>query len=338
MGYPGHLEQVGRFTLWRRPVPYVTPEIVNAAVFLYRSAADAEAGVRWGGSGFLVGVQSGSYHAHLYAVSNDHVVHSFPVVRLMRRGNAEYVSGTGEWRSHPDGDDVAVLYLGRSPARTFAAIPIFRLLTQQDLTSKAIGPGDDCLMVGRFTRRSGQQVDRPVVRFGNIAMSPESVRQPERGFDQLSFLVDMRSASGFSGSAVVTYFGGGGFYGIDGYRGPDLSDPRVVPRDLLGDWWLLGVDWGHLPVTLDVTGDDGAIQGRAQVESGMAAVVPAWKLADLLDSEDAVKERQEAEDRAEAERSLEDAVLDVAEPSSLDQTADLLGKLMAVPKDEARPE
>lgn len=335
MGYPGHLEKVGGFTLWRRPVPYIKPEIVNSAVFLYASEGDACAGVRWGGSGFLVSVPSGEYHSHLYVVSNDHVIHGFPVVRLMRRSGPEYVDGSDSWRSHTDGDDVAVLYLGRAPTRTFDSIASDRLLPEGDMGHKVIGPGDDCFMVGRFTRRSGEQVDRPVVRFGNVAMNPERIRQVNRDFDQLSFLVDMRSVSGFSGSPVISYYGTLGFAGPRGPDGSlDTSHKDTIERGILGGWWLLGVDWGHLPVTLDVTGQDSAARGKVEIESGMAAVVPAWKLAELLDSEDAVKEQEEAEERAEEDRG--DGVLDVVEPTSLDKTADLLGHLMEIPKDEAR--
>lgn len=255
----------------------------------------------------------------------------------MQKEGARYVDGAGSWRSHPDGDDLAVLYLGRLPSRAFDSITSRRLLLESGLTRHVLGPGDDCFMVGRFTRPDGEQLDRPVVRFGNLAMTPHPIRQAERGFDQLSFLVDMRSVSGFSGSAVIAYYGGLFLTAVVGEGAwPRRRHPSITERHILGDWWLLGVDWGHLPVTLDLKREDGSKAGRAKVESGMAAVVPAWKVSEVLDSEDAVKERQEAEDQAEAERAEDDAVMDSAQPDSLDKTSDLLGKLMAVPKDEAR--
>lgn len=80
MPRPGYFERVGEFTLWRPPVPYVPPDLINSAAFLYPSEGDARRGTKWGGSGFLVGVRSGPYHAHLYVVSNDHVVHTSPAV------------------------------------------------------------------------------------------------------------------------------------------------------------------------------------------------------------------------------------------------------------------
>jgi len=54
-------------------------------------------------------------------------------------------------------------------------------------------------MVGRYINQELRQFDRPVARFGNLAMLPEPIHQRERSFEQESFLVDMRSQAGFSG-------------------------------------------------------------------------------------------------------------------------------------------
>jgi hypothetical protein len=54
--------------------------------------------------------------------------------------------------------------------------------------------------------------------------------------------------------------------------------------------WLLGVDWGHLPIHEQVKWpDDKAPVNEGWVvesNSGQMAVVPAWKLQELLDHEE----------------------------------------------------
>ena len=66
---------------------------------------------------------------------------------------------------------------------------------------------------------------------------------------------------------------------------------------------------------------------RIEFGSGILTVVPAWKLAALLNREDV---------RAAREAVPDDAMIeDLAGDDSVDPTADLMGKLLQVPKDEA---
>jgi hypothetical protein len=59
-------------------VPRIPPADLNCAFYLYPSEEAAKAGVKLGGSGFWVGIQSLVVQKlrWLYAVSNRHVVHS----------------------------------------------------------------------------------------------------------------------------------------------------------------------------------------------------------------------------------------------------------------------
>ena len=191
-------------------MPFVFSGLLGSSIFLYGSERDAGEGANWGGSGVLVGIQSEANpsRTHLYAVSNDHVIHTCPVIRLVRVDGDPYVlPGTdADWCSHPDGDDIAIRSLGAVASREYWWVPDDLLLSQADLDPEdrpyQIGPGDECLMVGRYINRELRQFDRPVVRFGNLAMLSEQVYLDNRSFDQESFLVDMRSHAGFSGSPV----------------------------------------------------------------------------------------------------------------------------------------
>jgi hypothetical protein len=98
--------------------------------------------------------------------------------------------------------------------------------------------------------------------------------------------------------------------------------------------WLLGIEWGHLPVWDDVYDATGRKTGmRLRVNSGMAGVVPAWKLTDLLN----VKAMKMARDKAEQQLSQTDeggAVLDASKPDEFAQFEHLTRKLVRVPKRE----
>ncbi|MGO9955890.1 MAG: hypothetical protein ACLP50_07880 [Solirubrobacteraceae bacterium] len=302
-------------------MPHLPRSITDAAVFLYPTEEDAAKRVGWGGSGFLVGIPSEvePTQAHLYAVSNDHVTQQAPVIRAEKmNGTVEIIAGDpSDWIEHPDGDDIAVRPLGsapvliqqlrdqRIPVDAYCFFDADRLISPDDFRW-GVGPslGDECVMVGRYINHDGEQFDRGVVRFGNLAMFPESIRQHGRAFDQESFLVDMRSVAGFSGSAVVIYFTQPGTLSIT------IGEPRPW-RTMLSEYWVLGINWGHLPARLRMRGS--AQDTRVLLDSSMAGVVPAWKLTELLnDVQDVAIPRQRAEAQL-ARQPTEGAELEVEE-------------------------
>jgi len=96
MCYRGRLElrysRAGHpFHVWKREMRKIDDIILDCVIYLYPTMKDADAGVGAGGTGFLVGIPSEQHPpiAHLYAVSNSHVVHDrfptdakSPVIRL----------------------------------------------------------------------------------------------------------------------------------------------------------------------------------------------------------------------------------------------------------------
>ena len=319
MGYPGHWERRvagdgSLFWAWRRPVPRIDGKLISCSIFLYPSVDDPRAGRGWGGSGFLLGVRSTAHPAmvHLYAVTNDHVRIAAPVLRYR---DEEPMPGTADnWIPHPHGDDLAVRPLGLIPERERPYVDSGLIISSvMETYVNDIDLGDDCLMIGRYIAPGGEQRAQPVVRFGNLSMLPEPIYQDNRAFHQESFLVDMRSLSGFSGSPVFLYWVEPGVMSV--LIPPRSQDfPNLDKRDLMGRKWLLGVDWGHMPLTQDVLDENcrPVTEGwRLTVNTGMAAVVPAWKLLDLLDMEELVKAREQQE---EIQSKQVGAVLDASEP------------------------
>jgi hypothetical protein len=158
-------------------------------------------------------------------------------------------------------------------------------------------------------------------------MAPTVPIEHPWGFTQSSFLIECRSVSGYSGSPVFIYRVQttitAGFVAIGADRGK-----ASLPR-------FLGIDWanldrvGHNDYAIDWAESDA--DPSFPRRSGMMVAVPAWRLAELLDSKDVqdVKRKEEAE----ADEAAEGFNLDF-EPSEFDQFESLAWKLVAVPKKE----
>jgi hypothetical protein len=155
------------------------------------------------------------------------------------------------------------------------------------------GPGEEVVMLGRFLGYDGTDENKPAARFGHLAMAPTVPIPHPWGFTQPSFLIECRSVSGYSGSPVFIYRVqttiSAGFVAIGANRGKES-----LPR-------FLGIDWGNLDrvglndYAIDwVNADAKASFPR---RSGMMVAVPAWRVAELLDS----KEVQDMKKKAEAE-------------------------------------
>ena len=254
-------------------VPRIADSLFDGVAFQYRTADEARARTRLGGSSFLVGrplAGSEALFGHVksvpYLISNRHVVHDggASVASLNRRDGGEpdiFELDPNEWHAHPDGEDLA------------AACPWPRLNTEvhrishireSDFVTPAVveeydlGVGEEVFMIGRFLNHQGERVNRPAARFGSISMMLEDIHisGPLAPRVQNSFAVEMRSRTGFSGSPVCVYR----------TMATVLTD---VPEGKHSYWGLLGVNWGHI---LDEDGENTWLNG----------VVPAWKISELL--------------------------------------------------------
>ena len=114
------------------------------------------------------------------------------------------------------------------------------------------------------------------------------------GRRQGSFLVEARSLSGYSGSPVFIW---------PSHPIPGLGFTQSAHLK------LLGIDWCHLrgfpkPILLSdkrTRHPDGLF---IEQNSGMMGVVPAWKIAELLDEDEFVADRKTLADKFEEEGSM----------------------------------
>jgi hypothetical protein len=237
-----------------------------------------------------------------YVVTNSHVIReaSATVIRLKLKDGSPYILETKDniWIHHSDGDDVAVSGVGLNGASAeafrFNWISSTKFITKSQVQRYNIGPGDEVFMVGRFIEHGGKETNLPVVRFGFIAMLPhEGIRHP-RGIDQESFLVEMFSLGGFSGSPAFVYFrpfslrpGPGEAPVTTVQTISQIEEKNIGPL-------LLGINWGHILSRLPVKdGVEQSVPNNWYVESntGFAGVVPAWKIHELLYSDELIESR-----------------------------------------------
>jgi hypothetical protein len=286
--------------MWEKPVFRLPDQVLDSVIYLYQSAADAEAGEAVGGTGFLVGVPTtlGENLYFIYAVTVSHVINEgqSPVIRLNTKdGDKDVIDvSASDWVHHQDGDDLAVcgLELGTEKYQWAFAEPAM-FLTPNIVAEHNIGPGDEVFMAGRFVTHEGRQRNTPTARFGNISMLPaEPIAHPSRGIDQESFLVEMRSLAGFSGSPV--------FVNVERNKPRGIRNGSVF-HATRNETWLLGIDWAHFPIYENVKErnrrDDVPEGWVVESNSGQMAVVPAWRSQDLLNQQELAEKRTASEER-----------------------------------------
>lgn len=284
-------------SVWRWDVR-IGPHMLENIVFFYGSEADAQDGSDPLGTGFCVWVRDDDpTKTHVYLVTNDHVVRQSAPLNVVRgnsrlTGNAvTYPTSEHDWYPHPDGDDIAVCYLGCDrPIFLASFLAAERLVRKEQVEQFYVDIGDDCLMVGCFAPHSGVKVNLPAIRFGNVSVMPhEPVYVKDRDFWQECFLVEMRSRGGFSGSPVFLV--------------PQFEFDPVKPGFDENRDHTLGICCGHLQEWRTIKWRDplnphGAwIESQVEENSGMAMVIPAWKIRELLFSEDLVAERKKVEEK-----------------------------------------
>jgi hypothetical protein len=289
---------------FRGPVmPRIRDNIRDCAIYLYPSTEAARAGLQAKGSGFLVGIRSKTDEnwCYPYAVTNRQTVaDGAAVVRLnTKAGATDIIELTpDDWVFHPQGDDLAVASLRlHSDYHDYMLVndnPMF--LTAETMKEVRIGLGDEVFMVGRLIDHEGRQKNSPTVRFGQIAMMPgEPIHMSGDRFQEC-FLADVRSLGGLTGSPV--------FVTLHHLR---LQNP--VEFNHAWQPYLLGVNCGHIPTPLRIVD---AKTGQLCSEplltdthqsvlplsrTGLMMVLPAWRLADLLNLPRLLKPRTEEDAR-----------------------------------------
>ena len=316
---------------------------LQSVVYLFKTKQDAENLESPGGSGFVV---APSERADLndktarYIVTNSHLLaNKNYVVRFNAFSGGRPIIREYEvddWHRHPDGDVAATFFELASGYGNYGVAPIITptmvspgMVENKDkFTQARFGIGDQVFMFGLLGEHYRGQDEEilPTARFGNVSMMPaQEILNSETTLKEESFLVEMYSMGGFSGSPVFVRRLPWTPEQEDSHFPPET---RVYGRnfseamqsfeqsinDIIRDMWekaqdeirLLGINWGHLPENLKIKhkSSDGYDEELSAVgNSRIACVVPAWKIQELLDEPELVQHRNELmeEDRVERE-------------------------------------
>lgn len=286
-------------------MPRVPDELLRATVYLYKSAEDAIAGRNFGGTGFLVSVSSKIDRgmAIVYVVTNWHVaVHDgFSCVRVNKKGGGidVFEFEPHEWEFRPSWHDLALIELPLDPTiHDTTSISKDVLATDIFISAHAVGLGDDVFMVGRFVDHDGGETNIPAIRFGNLSMMPSAPIKQLTGAKLGSYVIDMHSRSGFSGSPVFAYRTFGNDFRLKSENAVDAK-PFCI---------LLGIHWGQFyeywemadrplyPLQKSAMAPDSDLVNKRVVGlSGMGCVIPASAILELLYCKKFLEARNQAE-------------------------------------------
>lgn len=265
----------------------VSDEILKCVGFI----SPDETPARYGGTAFVVGIPVNETEGMLHLVTAKHVAvavgESFAIGINGKDGMPIWMKNGGvRWFYHPteaDCVDVAVLPFASAQTASYDVrhIPVDMFATEERITRFEIGLGDEVVNVGLFAPFAGKSHFIPIVRTGNIGMMPKD-RVPSQQFGDIEvYLVEGRSLGGLSGSPVfcrsTVNLSGVGILGQPGR----LSG--------LGQMHLLGLMHGHWDIPTSF--EPGS---RDQINMGVAIVIPAKKILEVLYSPELVELREEA--------------------------------------------
>ena len=182
-----------------------------------------------------------------------------------------------EWFFHPTDSaaDIAICRLTPPDKIDYLGIPPSMILTEQNRKTSGVGIGDQVFIAGLFVHHKGNAKNIPIIRMGNIAMTPDERIQTSMG-DMEAYLIESRSIGGLSGSPVFVL---------------QEVDPLDIRIHLMG---LIHGHWNVTPETItDYTIEDAGI--KAGINVGIAIVTPASKILDVLNCEGLVSWRQKSE-------------------------------------------
>lgn len=360
-GFPHRFVVVDGVQKW---VPFGMPEIPkkleDCVFFLFAKTDTGLVGPL--ATGFIVARfdrrADGSQFHHTYAVTNAHTApDGASVIRMtMIGGQTKTIDlEPHEWEFIPGGDDLAAADItdcfGKEDELHYRCLLEEVFVTEQLMSDALVGIGEDGFMLGLFAdapgRTSpGEERNAPVGRFGNLAAiaSEDHPIEQANGQRRPSFIFDLRSRSGFSGSPVFIYRTIASdltdflTYSSSHDRLPQKTDKNRFLK-------LLGVHCGQYPELIEFKeqkfhklkkeGDAEAVtledESKLMVPSSMTVVVPAWQVTNLLNTKRFEDQRRARAKRTSGEigvRAVPEAVvveLETDNPSHKEDFTRLLG-------------
>ncbi|MEN6373572.1 MAG: serine protease [Smithella sp.] len=284
------LSIIGGGKAYSAPIP---PEIKSVVVFIF---VERDGKLIPNGTAFFVGVKNPSNPDifSVYLVTARHVLckpNSTDLldkvyVRVNKKGGGSEV---GTIPLNAKGDKTNVFFHGDSSV-DIAVIPFlpdqkkfdFKFLsdelitTHKDYDSLKIREGSDVFFTGLFTPYPGSKMNYPVVRFGRVALvTNEKIEW--QGKQMSLYLIEAGSYGGNSGSPVFFYLGSDRKLGVLSLGAPVLKLAGIMQGTFRDAQEIKLIETKQVPISLS--------------NMGIAAIVPAYKLHELLFSEELKQQR-----------------------------------------------
>lgn len=265
--------------------------------------------LRIAGTGFIVWMNDfENDNAGSYVVTAKHVVKRIQDIRkkrdvwlVMNSRDGERISvkiPISKWWFHPTDEsvDVAVAEWGNEYQHyhiDHTVLPFNMATIPEDHEEHGIREGTEVFMTGVFSHHSGHKRVIPILRTGTIALmpNPDELVDSRFGSPMLAYLVECRSTSQMSGSPA--------FGAIDRIVPfpipPTGSIPAEKDKPIIRTLWgWIGLVHGHwsfeesdmMPLT-DSDSDE-----REPLNTGIAVVVPAWKVLEVINHPELEKMRK----------------------------------------------
>ena len=293
----------GRFRVECDPTVRVPDEVLKCVGFIGEVHRQDASGIygEHENSGFFVSIPCESPELKesrtTYFVTAKHVAEEYANCRFCfwvnKRGGGVTTMPDivgNQWWLHPTDKtaDVAVVQVGMNPRADIVPIAVETIGLPEKLKERSIGIGDEVFSTGLFTEVDTTETMMPIVRHGNIAMTPPTQIQTKYGFADV-ILIEARSIGGISGSPVFTR--NTLIQQVkteDGVTRPSFSNGHGET--------LLGLVHGHWDVDESKINEVKVEQDRKRgVNYGIAIVVPAIKIYETLYREELIAMRKEQE-------------------------------------------
>lgn len=272
------------------PIP---PEVKSVVVFIF---VEREGKLVPNGTAFLVGVKNPSEPTifSVYLVTARHVLYKPDTTEFLdkvyvrvnkKEGGSEVgtipIKVTGDNKtvfvhSDPSVDIVAIPFLPDQKRFDFKFLPDELITTQKDYDSLKIREGSDVFFTGLFTPYPGSEKNYPVVRFGRVALVTDE-KIEWQGKQMSLYLIEAGSYGGNSGAPVFFYLGS------DRDPGSLIVGPPVLK--------LAGIMQGTFRDAQEIKVIETKPIAYSTSNMGIAAIVPAYKLHELLFSEELKQQR-----------------------------------------------
>jgi len=272
------------------PIP---SEVKSVVVFIYLEKAGK---LIPNGTGFFVGVKSPSEPTtfSVYLVTARHVLYKPDTTEFLdkvyvRINKKDSGSEVGMIPIKAEGNDRTV-FVHTDPSVDLAVIPFlpdqkrfdFKFLPDEIITTQAayndlkIREGSEIFFTGLFAHYLGSDRNYPVVRFGRVALVTDEKIEWNGKLMSL-YLIEAGSYGGNSGAPVFFYLGSDREPGSLVVGPPVLKLAGVMQGTFLDAQEIKSIETKKTPISLS--------------SMGIAAVVPAYKLHELLFSQELKRQR-----------------------------------------------